>query len=317
MKHYKEKKKTRLQDIMSDNIEFNDPNGNLVDASDPAVIVPEGNGSLTDHDISRYLLQYLLDCRGVCHENMLLVVLGKLQRYKQNSDSQVCSTDELVEIVKGINVKLNPLGYKISRVGHGMGKNNVSSMLPDTGLPKNNRFYVYVNTVTSEESKLATRFSTREIEFIKWCVEKMCICRDCQLIIDCPIITEVDRIRNNVSWNKCVTYSVESSEFFQYKDWSPIEIESLLFKLCALKWFTKDENGRIAMDLRGLVELEEYLIANGISICENCHRLASQGVRCISCSKSWHVDCYQHHITHIGTHCPCGESILQNGIYII
>ncbi|GAV46892.1 hypothetical protein ZYGR_0A04900 [Zygosaccharomyces rouxii] len=302
---------------MTEDIEFTDPNGNTAQPSESGTVIPETDRSITDHDIARYLLQYLLDCRGICHENMLLVVLGKLQKYTQDPTSQVCSTDKLVEIIKGINVKLNPLGYKISSVGHGMGKNNVSSMLKDTGLPSNNRFYVYVNTVTSEESKLATRFSTREIEFIKWCVEKMCVSRDCEVIIDCPIITEVDRIRNDVSWNKCITYSVESSEFFQYKDWSPIEIESLLFKLCGLKWFAKDENGRISMDLRCSVELEEYLIANGISTCENCHRLALQGTRCTSCSRSWHVDCYQHRITHIGKYCPCGESILQNGMYIV
>lgn len=302
---------------MAEDIEFNDPNRNPAESDNSGNVIPEADRRLTDHDIARYLLQYLLDCRGICHENMLLVVLRRLQKYTQEPASQVCSTDKLLEIIKGINVKLNPLGYKISRVGHGMGKNNVSSMLKDTGLPSNNRFYVYVNTVTSEESKLATRFSTREIEFIKWCVEKMCVSRDCEVIIDYPIITEVDRIRNDVSWNKCITYSVESSEFFQYKDWSPLEIESLLFKLCGLKWFTKDENGRISMDLRCLVELEEYLVANGVSTCENCHRLASQGTRCTACSRSWHVDCYQHHVTHIGSYCPCGESILQNGMYII
>lgn len=302
---------------MSEDIEFNDPNGISPEPNNSGTITPEIDRSLTDHDIARYLLQYLLDCRGISHENMLLVILGKLQKHTQNPDSQICSTDRLVEIIKGINVKLNPLGYKISRVGHGMGRNNVSSMLKDTGLPSSNRFYVYVNTVSSEESKLATRFSTREIEFIKWCVEQMCVPKGCEVIIDCPIVTEIDRIRGDISWNKCITYSIESSQFLQYKDWSPIEIESLLFKLCGLKWFSKDENGRISMDLRCLVELEEYLIANSVSTCENCHRLASQGARCMACSRSWHVDCYQHHITHIGTYCSCGESILQNGIYMI
>lgn len=302
---------------MTEDITFEDPDGISSGQQQSSVGVSETDGFITDRDIARYLLQYLLDCRGICHEDMLLIVLSKLQKYTENVDSKNSSVDKLMEIIKGINVKLNPIGYKISRVSHGMGKKNVDSMLRENGLPRNNRFYVYINMVTSEESKLATRFSTREIEFIKWSVEKLCLPKDCELIVDSPIITEVDRIRNDVSWSSCITFSVKSSEFFQYKDWSPIEIETLISKLCALKWFTKDENGRVSMDLRGLVELEEYLASNGIPTCENCNRLMLQGVRCPECLRSWHIDCYQHHIVHVGKECPCSNSILQNGIYIV
>lgn len=275
---------------------------------------------LSDNDKARYILQYLLNCRGVCHEDVLLAVLQKLQKNSSIDENNSSSLDNLTELVKKINVKLNPLNYKIVKVGHGMGKSAVAKMLRPSHSSQNNRFYLYINTVSSDESKLATRFSQREIEFIKWAVEQMCNTSECESTDDSPVIKELHRIRRTTgaaNHPQCITHSLPSTYLLQYEEMSASEIDDLLTRLCELKWFYKDKTGRVAMDLRCIVELEEYLLSNGIPSCQSCHRLAVQGVQCDSCSMAWHIDCYQHYINHISRSCSCGQSLVENGVCVI
>lgn len=295
--------------------------------------LPTGNGAnesveasssaveLNDDDKGRYILQYLLSCRGVCHEDMLLLVLQKLDKYSTGEENSASTLDSLSEIIKKINVKLNPLSYKIIKVSHGIGKRVVSTLLRSTGSSGNsNKFYVYVNTVSSDESKLATRFSQREIEFVKWAVEQMCDASERKSSDNSLIAEQLHQVRSTTSedgWRRCITYSVPSKYLLQYEEMSASEIEDLVTRLCELKWFYKDNLGRVAMDLRCLVELEEYLLSNGIPACQGCHRLAVQGVQCESCSMAWHVDCYQHYVTHVSRICPCGKSIVEDGVYVV
>lgn len=307
---------------------------------------------LTDDDRGRYLLHYLLTSRGICEENVLLMVLMRLY-----PSSDVSSVDfeewrrRLQEVIRGINVKLNALDYKVVQISHGLGKNIVASKsteaiefcandLDDSSLKSHllratNRFYVYVDVGAVHETKMATRFSAKEIEFIKFAIQETrragSEVRQDGVPSRSAITQEVNRIRRLASektemtfthWNGYATFSVGSTQLTQSKVLNSQEVEDMIMRLCEYKWFCRNSEGKISLDLRCIAELEDDLISTyGFPSCQNCQRLAIQGVMCPHENHShtlWHVDCYQYQITHQDTNCPiCGESLLTNGIYVI
>ncbi|CCD23899.1 Smc5-Smc6 complex subunit NSE1 NDAI_0C02390 [Naumovozyma dairenensis CBS 421] len=335
--------------------------------------------SLTSDELSRYLLQYILSARGVCHENALVLALMRLKVDSNTIDPQWTISDWLTclnDHVNKINVKLNPLSYKIIRINHGIGKNIVSNKnrqnfgLFETAttmsnrsdvdqdengnshviLPESNRFYLYVNLTSSEQTKLATRFSQKEIEFVKWALQKFCeegnIVKDIGSLSTPSsnlIISEVHRIitgatgnNNLLRWSRYVSFTVGSTQLLQYEHFTAIELESILIKLCEYKWFYRTSQGEYGMDLRCLAELEDYLVSTfGLSKCQNCDKIAVQGVICGSqhCLPSddrsqlgevptelriWHIDCFQHYISHVSKECDvCRRSLLENGVYMV
>lgn len=320
-------------------------------------ITGDGSLVLTEDDKSRYLLQYILAARGICHENGLLLALMTLQRaHSLDEDERWSITrwlEKLADHINRINVKLNPLSYKIVRVSHGIGKNVVSEKsrrsfepftesnedtgapFPDIALPESNRFYVYTNMVSSGETKFATRFTQKEIEFVKWTIEQFC--NSANEITEgtvpgsSPLVREVDRIRQNAvgdvnplpSWDKFTSFSLGSTRLLQYEELNGMEIEDLIVRLCEYKWFFRNSQGEVGMDLRCIAELEEYLVsAHELTTCQNCNKLAIQGVLCHNEHEQaigvWHVDCYQHYITHVSKNCNlCGTSLITNGVYVI
>lgn len=312
---------------------------------------------LTEDDKSRYLLQYILAARGICHENGLLLALMALQRAHSVDENEGWSAtkwlERLADHINRINVKLHPLSYKIVKVSHGMGKNIVTEKSRRTFesftesnddrentysnlvLPESNRFYVYTNMISSEETKFATRFTQKEIDFVKWTIGQFC--NSASEITEgtvpgsSSLVREVDRIRQNAvgnldslqSWNKFTSFSLGSTKLLQYEDLNALEIEDLIVRLCDYKWFFRNSQGEVGMDLRCIAELEEYLLsAYELSTCLNCNKLAIQGVMCDNehddAISIWHVDCYQHYITHVSKNCNlCETSLITNGVYVI
>ncbi|CCF57627.1 hypothetical protein KAFR_0C06310 [Kazachstania africana CBS 2517] len=304
---------------------------------------------------SRYLLQYILSARGICHENALVVALMRLYMDLGCFDDawQIDQwLHELHENINSINVKLNPLSYKVVQVRHGLGKTAVTMKneqnfgIPNRGselqqivLPKSSRFYVYVNVTPSDETKLSTRFQPREIEFIKWCIETFCakgsVVSNEPVSNSSIVVKEVHRIIQNLTgepvaeaWTRHSTFAVGSKELSQYEDLSALEIEQLLVKLCEYKWLYRTNQGEFGMDVRLIAELQEFLVNEySLSLCAHCDTLVTYGVMCGSahCLQEedsertvWHVDCFQHHVTHVSKNCgKCDESLLVNGIYII
>lgn len=308
---------------------------------------------IPDSDKRRYLLQYILQSRGVCHENSLILGLMHLEMDSGTYDSNWTASDwekRLGDHIADINVKLSGLNYKVVRCGHGIGRSAVMKKnkqyfnVNRTGnegefeisLPESNRFYVYVNLAFSEEAKLATQFKPDEILFVKWCLEKFCtqgnVVKACSADRSLgQVQEEVDRMLadltgdTDVGLKRYVTFTVGSTELSHFDDLSATEIERVLNKLCELKWFYRGERGEFGMDLRTLVELEEYLVGNfSVPRCQNCSRAVVQGVQCGNdgdgeeTGRSWHVDCFQHYITHISKDCDrCGMPLLENGIYML
>lgn len=191
--------------------------------------------------------------------------------------------------------------------------NNMSSII----LPESNKFYVYINMESSEETKLATRFQEKEISFIKWAIDQfvnngMQIQSISNNTIDSNIIykeinqllnslsyqqkgrrrgliddddddsdEEAYREQNNARWNYFISFTSRSTKLLQYENMGATEIEDLLLQLCELKWLYRDSNGRFGMDLRCIAELRDYLINEyALPLCQQCQQLTLQGVIC-------------------------------------
>lgn len=297
-------------------------------------------GNLTNDGLARIVLQYILRSRGIVGENILLLALMRLQGDTEADDVQELSS-RLSKVIKTINLKLHPLNYKVVRVSHGLGKNVVANKSEafsaaqasstTVTLPKSNRFFVYVDTGSVDETKLATRFSQREIEFIKWALQEISnhgtVIKKLTPPENCTVVEEVNRIRratldDPIDWDRFVSFTVGSSALSRFKELNALEIEQLIIKLCEYKWFSRNDKGEIGVDLRCIAELEENLITSyGLLQCENCDRLATQGVMCPhdgTASSIWHVDCYQHQISHVSQDCKiCGKSLVTSGVYVI
>lgn len=304
--------------------------------SQESIGVQDSIEPLKEEQKCQHILQFLLECRGICHENTLLLVEKKLQERQMNrAENLNCSFNErqarLNTIINKINVTLSPLNYKIVRINHGIGKRCVSTRgaTQITEFPDSNRFFVYVNDKCSDEVKLATRFSHREIEFVKWSLEQFILAGSKTItgtIQDSWGLTgEVDRIRREVggsdfpSWGKYCSFTIGSIEISKYDQMNALEIEELNDKLCQLKWFYKNDVGEIGIDVRAIAELENNLVESFELVrCPVCNSLALQGVMITTeqGSSYWHLDCYQHYITHISKE-YLGTSLITQGVYVI
>ena len=258
---------------------------------------------------------------------------------------------ELNEIIDEINIKLNTLNYKIVKVSHGMGKKAVTfknkqrfglfetsfvgntrennrfeddfetdestvdknnKTVSDIQLPESNKFFVYINMESTEETKLATRFQEREISFIKWAIDQFInngaklqsisessidssiIYKEINQLLNSLLyrengpknnVSEVNddeyREENNIRWSQFITFTSRSTKLLQYENMGATEIENLLLQLCELKWLYRDSNGRFGMDLRCIAELRDYLVNEyDLPLCQQCQQLTLQGVMC-------------------------------------
>ncbi|CAI4045704.1 Smc5-Smc6 complex subunit NSE1 SKDI_12G0630 [Saccharomyces kudriavzevii IFO 1802] len=317
-------------------------------------------------DATRYLLQYILSARGICHENNLILALMKLETDASKWSTEQW-TDKLNDHINAINVKLNVLGYKIIRINHGIGRNAVTlknkqnlslfennttvrdhedstTDLQPMVLPESSRFFVYVNLASTEETRLASRFNQNEMEFVKWAIEQFMI--NGEIVIEgsasdtSVIVKEVSRIlaeatgdSNLKKWVKFSSFTVGSTDLLQFQELTAMEIEELLLRLCELKWFYRTKKGKFGIDLRCIAELEEYLTSTyNLNTCQNCHKLALQGVRCgneacrdeddetgENCPPQiWHIDCFKHYITHVSKNCDrCDSLLVTDGVYVL
>ncbi|QLL33497.1 hypothetical protein HG536_0E04080 [Torulaspora globosa] len=311
-----------------------------------------GQSKLTDNDLGRYILHYLMSSRGICEENVLLIALMRLcdEPVEEAGEMDIEGWQKrLSDVIKRINLKLNGLDYKVVQISHGMGKNIVASKSKEamqfcsraitspgaTALSATNRFYVYIDVGAVEETKLATRFSQKEVDFIKHAIQKTCESgfniRQGEVSATSAVVQEVDRVRRLVleragaafePWDRYTTFAVGSSLLTQHRALNALEIEDMIIRLCEYKWFCRNEKGEISLDLRCIAELEDDLLSTyEFPACQNCNRLAIYGVMCLHTDDApamWHVDCYQYQIAHKDTHCTaCGESLITNGVYVI
>lgn len=325
--------------------------------------------SLSDGDKQKHLLQYLLGSRGVCHENILLKVLILIEYDQGGVDESSTVFDwqrKLQDHISQLNYRLQPLKYQIKKTMYGFGKEIVSqqvlkklhisdrnqtsiAVLDRMAFPSSSQYYVYIDTSPFGEMKHATRFSDKEIDYIKGFIMVFAKAGtvkapvDEELVQSSSIIQEVDRIRQKVynrkranpenedeeasthavsSWPDSQTYTSDIAALTDSTDIQPLEVQDLLARLCEYRWLYKTEKARYGMDLRLLVEMNDYLT----DVCDflPCMRckdvVVTLGVRCSTtdCPSMWHVDCYEHDILHENKKCKaCEESILDKGVYIM
>ena len=364
-------------------------NANTNDDQGALDLSPENDEVEARNTIRKCLLQYLFALQGVCHENILLLALMHITK-DLGCFNESWTLDQwmfhLQELIDQINIKLNSLLYKVVITRHATGKaavgeemrSGVQYLLEQLeeslgsklmfSLPDSNRFYVYVNLQPTFETKVATRFDPKEIEFIKWSLDRFVEAGDeiyevQSDMLSAPVVRQVRRalvdvVGNNtgsigtgangeldgISWTRYITYTVGSTSLEQFEGMTAIEIESLLSRLCEYKWFYRTGRGFFGMDLRCITELEEYLYSNyPLPLCQVCDSLVLQGVTCgnneghveimdetgedeeedyetvrARRKRAWHVDCFQHYITHVGRNCHiCQHSLLEDGIYIV
>lgn len=342
----------------------------------------------------QFLLQYLIECNSVCHENALLIALMNLKLDQKDFDKSLNIEKWLQMLhyyIDEINVKLNPISFKIVTVNHDLGKRQINSRIQskfehfitqinrnhirnnsnislsgerieqqitdninELMLPKSNKFYVYINTQSTNETKLATNFTPKEIEFIKWSIQQFI---DESNIIQYKsenfnsqdgIVTSINKILSEkthnpqISWNQYISYAVGSTQLSNYKDFSPLETEHILKQLTDLKWFYRTSNGKFGMDIRCVAELQDLLVNNyDLPVCQICNKIVQMGVTCGNISHFtddnddnedgenldnenkptkviWHVDCFQYYMSHVSENCNgCNNSLITGGLYVI
>lgn len=191
--------------------------------------------------------------------------------------------------------------------------NNNNNPRMNVVLPESNKFYVYINMESTEETKLATKFQEKEISFIKWAIDQFTnhatviestsngeigsniIFKEINKLLNTLShqvsdledsgniegIQEAVRNRSEIVWNQFISFTARSTKLLQYEEMGAMETETLLLQLCELKWFYRDSNGRFGMDLRCLAELQDFLINEyELPTCQYCHQLTLQGVMC-------------------------------------
>ncbi|AET39866.1 Smc5-Smc6 complex subunit NSE1 Ecym_5076 [Eremothecium cymbalariae DBVPG len=302
-------------------------------------------------DVKRkLLLQYILRSRGILHENVLLTCLLQLEQVdvtEEGFDEDIW-LERLSHYISEINLKLSKIHYKVIKISHGMGKNYVTQKVMSNfdnewNLRPSSRFYVYVNLNSTKETELATTLRPSEIEFVKWTIEKLATLKGISQSSsseNCPVELEIDRIlkdwyerteHETVRLPYRTTYTFGSMHLMAYTEFSSSEVEKLLSKLCELKWLYRTDKGSYGLDLKLLLEMEEYLLeTHSMTTCESCQRIVNQGVLCTGCVANqtvdddeteltaWHVDCFEYHLKHISQNCnKCESDILKAGAYLV
>ena len=323
--------------------------------------VSPGTGPLPA-DIPRYLLQFLLSCQGVCHEYVLLSALVHIGRDMSLPEQDAAQWHQALRThMEAVNVNLEPLQYRVVLVNHGLGKRAATATLPRTlgldlgldlgPLPDSGRFYVYVNTHSSTETRLATTLTPQQVEFTKWAVAQCCEQGGAVQTLSPQVAQASRQLRQDLSgsgsgtgteWSLYASYSVGSTHLAQYPGLSAIEVEQLLAQLCERKWFARTADGRVGLDLRAATELDELLRETyGLPVCAVCSQVVLHGAACGNLAAHtpeeeeedegegeggestggmtmWHVDCYQHYVAHVSKECPkCSASIVDNAVYVL
>ena len=309
--------------------------------------VVEASPYLTDLDVRRYLLQFILQCKGIVSENSLLSCYLTLENdagrfLKDEPLSLTAWRLKLTDHVSKLNLQLSPLNYRITMVNHPMGKSYVSRRfenfitdIVDANWPPNARFYVYTNLKYDSQMKMATSFSAADIGFLKWSIEK--ILTESSYVQQfereeesSDVIDEVDNIlrekygdEHYAGLKHFVSYRIGSGELMQTNEITQTRAEELLFELSERKWLYRSPEGKIGLDVRFLIEMKDYLVENfDVPLCVHCNEVVLQGIICLEAREEHnyglHVGCLEHYVKHVSDKCPGSDKTFQEaGAYAI
>lgn len=304
---------------------------------------------LSDKDVRKYLLQFILQCKGIIQENVLLSCFltlefdsGRLRNIHE--DDEKVSLDLLAERlnqhITELNVELNPFHYRIDKINHPMGKRYVSAkfrnMVTDLvpfDWPISGRFYIYLNTKFESQMKLATSFTPTEISFIKFCIDSIMLNGNDILSFEArlrnSLVKEIDSVfqRNQEpqfhGLMTCVLYKIGSGLLMNNEEIGVTKVEEILMKLTENKWFSRFTDGKIGIDIKFVLEMKDYLVDNyHVATCVTCDSVVLQGIICGRCREEfnhgWHVDCLDHYLKHVDQRCPSCQALLsETGTYVI
>ncbi|CDO94617.1 unnamed protein product [Kluyveromyces dobzhanskii CBS 2104] len=300
----------------------------------------EQSKSITEQDVRRYLMQFILQCKGVVSENMLLSSYLALEQDSgrlPKGEPVVLAAwkQKLTEHISTLNLHLNPLNYKISMVNHPMGKSYVSRRftslitdIVDTNWPRNARFYVYSNLKHDFQLQLATSFSASDIAFLKWAIEKMLtessyVQRFERDDITSDVVDEVDNVLRGkygddeyTGLDTYVSYRIGVGALMTTKEITEARVEELLVELAERRWIYRSPDGKIGLDIKFLIEMKEYLVENfDVPLCVNCKEVVLQGIICLEgreeFNHAFHVGCLEHYVKHVNDKCPGSDKTFQ------
>lgn len=313
--------------------------------------------SVSDLDVRRCLMQFILQCNGVVSESWLLSCFLALEYdAKRLSRGDVESLEpwrqKLGEHIRALNVQLRPINYKIAIINHPMGKRYVGRNfqnpvqdLVDTNWTESGKLYVYVNLKYDAQLTLATLFSAKDIAFVKWAIEMMFTSGSYAQPFERgdygdgdgdgngdedAVVNEVDQVLREKYGDMeykglatFVSYRIGSGALMHTEQIPPSRIEQVLAELYQKKWVNRYPDGKIGLAVRFMVEMKDYLVENfDIPLCITCKEVVLQGVICLNCREEfnhgWHVGCLAHHVQHVNEKCPsCNTSLQESCAYVL
>lgn len=177
----------------------------------------------------------------------------------QFAEKEEDQKQHLLEFVRTINRNIQPFHMEIKKgVSEDEGKS----------------FYCLVCTSDSSITKLASDYTSSEMDFFKRLIEGI-IDSDNGEIGSTAALNTTDKLDKNL------------------KKMSKQDAQNLLERLEAQKWI-KINKGKVSLATRSLLELEQYILdmyQNITDKCNVCKRLCVKGQVCDSCSTKLHFHC--------------------------
>ncbi|CAK7903191.1 hypothetical protein CAAN3_06S05468 [[Candida] anglica] len=212
--------------------------------------------------------------------DVLQKIVRSLDRPEFNSN-----VDTLDAYIATINTKINPTGFRVAK--------HRAQVSGDV-------FYVFVNTVSDEITKVNTNYSVPEIDAIKRIIDDL---------ID----------QSDLSFS--LGYVNSSQRIGQTLNKTSRESNVLLSRLVDDGWFDVTEEDRVTLSIRSICELKHYLIdkygvfdgedvsqqsGGKLFVCRQCKELVTQGEKCVDskCPISFHYKCLDFYKRSNDVKCP-------------
>ena len=176
-------------------------------------------------------------------------------RHAQRSGTQELTPEEVSDLVKKINRKIRNLHLQVSR-----GPNETDGTI----------YYALINTADNEMTRSGSRFSQKELIYFRKLMAAI-----------------VESENSIISSTKALNIAREEEIKFTIT-----AAEHLLSKWFEQNWFEEPSNGKIAIGIRTILEMNVYLREHfAVHDCYRCKALCIRGSNCLSCDIKLHFHC--------------------------
>jgi hypothetical protein len=206
----------------------------------------------------RLFLQCILSRKILSEEHLEELKSKCFQAFSEEEE------EETQRFLAKLGDKLDPLGLEIKK-----GFSNKDGQV----------FYVLINIISDNFSKLSTFYSTTELSFLKGIIELIMKEKSFE-------ISSIKAIQHGRS-----LYQEKKGGALGTKD-----CEDLLERFVDDSWLGKNSEGKIFLELRLLLELEQYLLEkypDDLILCCYCRKIATVYEKChgANCPTYFHVYC--------------------------